>query len=221
MHLPGHRIGPGKHLARTALNLTVAAAVHINYAMKPSNCVGRNVAMLAGGVAAGVVASRLLPPLVCAITGSTRVRAGGDPFDLLIKDHRDILSLLDEMIAGPSASAPRRGRQFLVLKRKLAKHALAEEDVVYPIVHNDTASGDERKHLYDEHAEMKILLHEIETQLKSGEDWSGSVRPLREIVRRHAEEEEKTVFPELRRELSRSHQPRLSGQISREEALIL
>ena len=38
-----------------------------------------------------------------------------------------------------------------MLKRKLAKHAMAEEDVVYPIVHNQTAETTESKHLYDEH----------------------------------------------------------------------
>ncbi len=189
--------------------------------MTENHRTGRDLAMLAGGLAAGVLGSRLLPPLFAALTGSGRVRAGGDPFELLIKDHREIASLLDEMVAVPTDSIARRSRLFLALKRRLAKHAMAEEDVVYPIVRNDSASGNERKHLYDEHAEMKILLHEIENQVKNGENWSDSVRPLRELILRHLEEEERNIFPELRRQLTRAESPNISGQISREEALIV
>ena len=177
--------------------------------------------MLLGGLAAGVVCGRMLPPIAAALIGSTRVRAGGDPFARLIEDHRQIVSLLDQMAVARADSTMRRARLFLMLKRKLAKHALAEEDVVYPTVHNDSAEGDERKHLYDEHADMKILLFEIENLLKDGEEWNAAVLPLRELVRRHVDEEERTIFPELRRELTASKRPKVSGQISREEALIV
>lgn len=109
----------------------------------------------------------------------------------------------------------------MMLKRKLAKHALAEEDVVYPLVRNDSANGDERLHLYDEHADMKILLHQTGEMLNQGDGWNGTVGMLRSLIREHAEQEEKTIFPELRREVKRVQWPKLSGQISREEALIL
>lgn len=189
--------------------------------MSKQHGTGRTMAILLGGVAGGILGGRLLPPLYAALTAAGRARAGGDPFALLIQDHRKIMSILDEMAACPAESKIRRARLFLALKRKLAKHAMAEEDVVYPIVRNDSANGDERKHLYDEHADMKIFLHDIESQLMNGEDWMASVGPLRELIRNHVDEEEKTIFPELRRELSKSELPKVSGQISREEALIV
>jgi hemerythrin superfamily protein len=189
--------------------------------MRKRNGTGRKMAMLLGGVAGGIIGGRLLPPLFAGMSAAGRARAGADPFALLIDDHRRILSILDEMMASPSDSKPRRGRLFLALKRKLAKHAMAEEDVVYPIVRNDSASGDQRKRLYDEHAEMKILLYEIESQLMAGEDWSTVVAPLREIFRRHADEEEKTIFPELRRQLAESELSKVAGQIYREEAVVI
>jgi len=182
---------------------------------------GRDMAMLMGGLVAGVIGSRLLPPLLANISGSRRVRSGGEPFAMLMEDHRQILSILDRMADAPTGSKFQRGRLFLMLKRKLAKHAMAEEDVVYPIVHNDSANGNERKHLYDEHAEMKVLLYEIEKQLQSGKDWSGSVLPLRDLIARHVQEEETVIFPELRRELRGEDSPKLSGQIAREEALVI
>ena len=189
--------------------------------MRKHNGNARNIAMLLGGVAAGVVGGRFLPPMLASLAGSRRVRAGADPFALLISDHREILSLLDEMLVAPAHSNAKRARLFIALKRKLARHALAEEDVVYPIVRNDSAGGNQRIHLYDEHADMKIFLHEIEDQIQSGEDWTRSVSQLRELVRRHTEDEEKNVFPELRRQLADSVQPKVSGRIAREEALIV
>jgi hemerythrin superfamily protein len=181
----------------------------------------RSFGLLFGGVAAGIVASRLLPPVVATLKGRGRTRAGANPFDQLIDDHREILSLLDSMLELPEPSRVRKTRLYMMLKRKLAKHALAEEDVIYPLVRNDSASGDERRHLYDQHADMKILLHQTGEMLRKGEAWNETVGMLRSLIREHAEEEEKTIFPELSRELKEIQWPKISGQISREEALIL
>ncbi len=175
-------------------------------------------AMMMGGIAAGILGGRMLPPLFAALKGSKRVRAGGDPFALLIQDHRRIRSLLNEMAAtGPDRKAQRM-RLFLMLKRKLAKHALAEEDVVYPIVHERAAGAD--LHLYDEHAQMKILLYDIERIIMEGQDWRDAVGRLRDLIVHHIDEEENRIFPELRRELGGTL-PKVSAQIEREEALIV
>lgn len=89
---------------------------------------------------------------------------------------------MDQMLAAPAGWPATRARLFLLLKRKLTKHAVAEQDVVYPIVRNDSAAGDERKHLYDEHADMKILPHEIEEDLRSRADWTINVTALRNVL---------------------------------------
>ena len=182
---------------------------------------GRDVAVLLAGVAAGVLGSRLLPPLIAAASGSIRAGKSGDPFDTLIADHRQILSLLDGMVAQHDGSSIRRASLFLMLKRKLGKHALAEEDVVYPILHSEAVDSSESKDLYDEHADMKILLFELEERLKSGSDWSEPVGTLRDLIRSHVDEEEQVVFPRLRARLDEERKSTVSGQISREEALIL
>jgi len=180
---------------------------------------GNGVAMMIGGLVAGVVGSRLIPPLLATVSGAGRVRAGGDPFALLIDDHRKIKQILNDMVAAPPDSKIKRGKLFLMLKRKLGKHALAEENVVYPIVYK--RQDGQSKQLYDEHADMKILLYEIESKLMNNADWSNEVRVLRELISNHIDEEENTIFPQLRAYLSRVGQPRTSGMISREEALIV
>jgi hemerythrin-like domain-containing protein len=188
---------------------------------REDNRTGRDLTMLLAGLAAGIIGGRFGPPLLAAAIGYGRTRAGGDPFASLMKDHRELLWLLDQMAAASGESAIRRWRLFVMFKRKLAKHAMAEEDVVYPLVRNDSAQGDERAHLYGEHAEMKMLLYRVETQLRDGEDWTSVVRPLRDLIRRHVDEEEKTIFPELRQELGKSRSPKLAGNIGREEAVVI
>jgi len=185
------------------------------------NHTGRGTAILLAGIAGGILGSRLLPPLLAQLTSARRARRGADPFELLVQDHREILALLERMAAAPSGSATRRGKLFLALKRKLAKHAMAEEDVVYPIVSKEPGTGTQGQHFYHEHADMKILLYELESQLMAGQDWSAAVARLRDLVRSHIDQEEDTVFPELRRQLAEAERPKVSGQISREEALVL
>jgi iron-sulfur cluster repair protein YtfE (RIC family) len=182
---------------------------------------GRDLAVLLGGVAAGIVGSRLLPPLIAMANGAGRVRRGHDPFELLIEDHRTILATLDRMLEEPTDSTVKRSGLYLALKRKLAKHALAEEDVVYPLLHNEGQDTEASKELYDEHADMKILLFELEELLKSGGDWSRQVRSLRDLIQDHVNDEEQVVFPKLRQIFNQSQAGKVSGQISREEALIL
>ena len=177
--------------------------------------------MMVAGIAAGVLGSRLLPPLLAVATGAARARRTDDPFDLLIADHRKIESLLDSMVADPAGSTAKRASTFLMLKRKLGKHALAEEDVVYPILHGEPGSSAQSKELYDEHADIKIHLFEIEEILMRGGDWSEPVNRLRSIVMSHIHEEEHDVFPRLRQQFDETRKSKVSGQISREEALIL
>jgi hemerythrin superfamily protein len=141
----------------------------------------------------------VVPPLIGMVPASGRVKAGGDPFELLIEDHRQILSVSEQLSQAPQDSKMQRSRLFLALKRKLAKHAMAEEDVVYPIVHGQARESDESKQRYDGH----------------------EVAALTDLIRSHAAEEEQVVFPMLRRQMEQSRLPAMSGQISREEALVV
>ena len=189
--------------------------------MNRSGRSGRDIAVLIGGIAAGILGSRLLPPIIAGATAAGRARRSNDPFELLISDHRQILGLLDQMLQQPADATARRASTFLMLKRKLGKHAMAEEDVVYPLLHGEGMKAEQSKELYDEHADIKIYLYKIEELLMSGSDWSEPVGSLRSLIQEHVEEEEQVVFPQLRQLLDEKRVAKVSGQISREEALLL
>jgi len=181
----------------------------------------RDLVVAAGGMALGVLASRLLPPLIASANGTIAAKRGDDPFERLIQDHRAIISTLQQMEAAPREAWARRGTLFLKLKRTLAKHAMAEEDVVYPALHDDAMDTHGSKHLYQEHADMKIHLFELERMLKNKSDWTQTVRELRTLIQKHIHDEENVEFPKVRRALSEQQRSDIAGQIRREEALVL
>src|SRR5438477_10731248 len=99
-------------------------------------------AMIGLGAAGGMLAGRLLPILIAKANGAARASIGQDPFAGLIREHRQLLALLDKMENARQSSAVRRATLFYLFKRKIAKHAMAEEDVVYPMLTDDAERAD-------------------------------------------------------------------------------
>jgi hemerythrin superfamily protein len=180
-----------------------------------------DAAKYAGMFAVGLIGGRLLAPLFASASGSVRTRMGADPFDRLIDDHRRILECLHEMENAHPDSRLQKGRLLLRVKRMLGKHAMAEEDVVYPLLHDRAHAETETRQLYDEHADIKIHLYELEQMVRNNEDWRHRVLSLRRLIETHARQEEEQEFPRLRQALQEREQAMLAGQIRREEALIL
>jgi len=167
------------------------------------------------------VSSRLLPPLLAGAAGSMRASLGEKPFDRLVQDHRSVLSLLERLVGAADDSIARRMALFLAVKRALAKHALAEEDVVYPLLQSKANGASAAKQLYSEHAEMKVHLYELEMAPAGGAAWAERARALQALIARHIRDEEEVQFPRLEGLLDAEGRRRLARQVRREEALIL
>ncbi|WP_449232377.1 hemerythrin domain-containing protein [Azospirillum doebereinerae] len=179
------------------------------------------MAAFAGGAALAVIASRVLPPLVAQMAGTARANAGRDPFDALADDHRHILALLSQMVQTPIDATVRRTQLLLRLKRRLSAHAVAEEDVVYPMLHDDVHATEDAKQLYGEHAEMKMHLFALERMAKDDPRWLAVAHELKHVVTQHIRQEETVDFPKLRRALDDREIISLSGNVAREKALLL
>jgi hemerythrin superfamily protein len=182
---------------------------------------GRDVALFAAGAALMFVAARLMPPLAGRALGAARAATGGDPFDVLAGDHRSFLSLLDAMERSEDGATVKRNTLLLRLKRGLAAHALAEEDVIYPLLHDRAEAQESTERLYREHADIKMRLYALEQMDKHDSRWRREVGGLRDLIASHANDEEKVEFPRLRAALSQSATTRLSADMQREKAFIL
>ena len=92
-----------------------------------------------------LTASRIAPPFAGRAIGSLRSMAGTDPFDALAQDHRKVLALLDRLAETDNAATMRRAAMLFQVKRMLTAHALAEEDIIYPMLHDDAHRAEEAK----------------------------------------------------------------------------
>jgi hemerythrin superfamily protein len=182
---------------------------------------GRSLSAFAAGAALSFAASRLMPPMAGRVAGMARVAAGGDPFEALARDHRTVLGMMDTLLQSDGQARMRRTAGLMQIKRALTAHALAEEDVVYPMLREEVGAVEASDRLYREHAELKVHLFKLEHLPKDDSRWEQEMRALRDLVARHAADEENTEFPRLRQRLSHENIMELSGDVSREKQFVL
>ena len=168
-----------------------------------------------------LVGARLLPPIVARARGAARARSGGDPLVTLLDDHRAIMSHLDAMVEFADSEVFHRAQHLLRLKRRLAAHAMAEEDIVYPALRESVQLNEDATQLYEEHAEMKVLLYKLEQSSKTGEQWHAHATELRTLIEKHMRQEEDVDFPKLRAALDEATSSELASKIELEKASLL
>ena len=90
----------------------------------------------------------------------------------------------------------------------LSKHAAIEEQVFYPEVRRAVSSlGDEVLEALEEHHVVKWTLSELEGMTPEDERFQAKVTVLMENVRHHVREEERDLFPQVRKAMSCSAAP--------------
>lgn len=178
-------------------------------------------AFLALGAVGGVLVGRFLPTLFANACGMARGAAGRDPFAGLIRQHSELLSLLAKMEKTPAESPIKRFALFWRFKRTIGKHALAEEDIVYPLLRTEAERREATEKLYREHASMKVHLFQLERSIKDQEGWLTHVRTLRNEIEPHARQEEEVEFPLLKDLLNQHRNTELARKIDMEESLIV
>jgi hemerythrin superfamily protein len=182
---------------------------------------GRNMMIFGAGAMLMLAASRLAPPIAGRAIGTMRAMSDTDPFEALAQDHQKLLALFGRIEATDNSAVIRRNAMLLQLKRMLTAHALAEEDIVYPMLHDDAQRRDQAKKLYSEHAAVKVKLFELEHKAKDDRTWIDDLRALHRMIAEHAHEEEQIEFPKLRAALNESQCTNLLGEVSREKSMLL
>lgn len=124
-----------------------------------------------------------------------------DGITLVVSDHRRVDELLARLERPGLGKAERQEVVELVVK-ELSVHAVMEEEVLYPEVRRALANGEEvaRRSLH-EHRELKEALAEIDAMGPDDDRLAPGLAALAEVVRHHAEEEERDVLGPLREAL--------------------
>lgn len=117
--------------------------------------------------------------------------------EILENDHEIIKGLLDSLT---QAAAHEDRIQILEqLKGALTIHNATEENIVYPALDKVAGHKFETLKLYNETASADILVFQIDTMLKEGDEtaFGEKARKLHDAVFKHIEAEEKSALPHL------------------------
>ncbi|HEY7135350.1 MAG TPA: hemerythrin domain-containing protein [Acidimicrobiia bacterium] len=127
-----------------------------------------------------------------------------DAITLLKQDHRTVEELFKKFEnSGPRAKKSKRSLVDKMI-RELSIHAAIEEQVFYPSVRaEDPEETSEVLEALEEHNVVKWLLSELEGLSPDDERFDAKVSVMMENVRHHVREEEKEMFPQVRKTLER------------------
>jgi hemerythrin superfamily protein len=143
-----------------------------------------------------------------------------DAIALLHSDHQTVEKHFKAFEkAGERAHATRR-REVDAMIRELSVHAAIEEQVFYPAVRatmeeaNDTVLES-----LEEHHVVKWILSELDGMPAEAERFEAKVTVLIENVRHHVEEEEKELFPKVRKAFTKPQLEKLGEQMAEAKKL--
>ncbi len=122
--------------------------------------------------------------------------------DLLEQQHREVEELFEELEGAGENAKKTRERLCRELADALAVHAEIEEKLFYPESKQENTEEILRESL-EEHLSMKRLLADILEGEPDDEQFDARIEVLKEQVEHHVEEEEKELFPKVRKALSR------------------
>ena len=123
-----------------------------------------------------------------------------DAIDLLMADHREAKKLFAKFESASGAAAQAQIVQMLC--NALNVHTRIEEEIFYPAIRGK-ADDDLLDESYVEHDGAKVLIRDLLGSKPDADFYKAKVTVLQEQIEHHVKEEERQVFPQLRRGLDR------------------
>jgi len=139
----------------------------------------------------------------------------GDWDEILHREHEMVLALFDQIEATGDDQARTRTHLLGKLKAALGKHALQEENVIYPALREFNNAHDADA-LNSEHGYVKTFLYELENTDPARGDWLAKIRTFRALLEEHIRMEEEEVFPALKAGLAEAGNARLGAAMLKE-----
>ena len=140
-----------------------------------------------------------------------------DALTLLKNDHTKVKGLFKEVEALGDRATTTREKLFKEIDRELRLHSEAEEKIFYPAFKQHAEDSEEREEVaeaYEEHAIVANLIGELEGLDPSDEQYKAKLNVMIELVKHHADEEEKVMFKEAREIFNKSELEQLGERIA-------
>lgn len=133
--------------------------------------------------------------------------------DGLAKEHKATLAVLEKLEQVSPEHPHRRTALLTSLTHMISKHALQEENVIYPMLRRK--EGDETAaSLNSDHGSVKAILYELAHMDKADTGFSDLLSTLRGELEDHMRDEEDRLFPALRQSLSDEENSRLTREMN-------
>ncbi len=144
--------------------------------------------------------------------------SGGGHLDwdeALKTEHDATRAIFDKIEKTDDSQTTMRATLLMKLKAALSKHAIEEENVIYPAMRDANFTHDADA-LNGEHGYVKTFLYELENMAKDSPGWLPKVREFRSMIEEHIKMEECEVFPKLREHLSDEQNKKLGRSMHKE-----
>jgi hemerythrin superfamily protein len=129
--------------------------------------------------------------------------------DVIRMDHAKVSTLFMQI---EGTDDPQKIQEFFgQIYKDLTVHSEAEEQVVYPAVRAFYGEHDTQE-LYDEQAEMKIMLDSLRAMSPTAPQFKTQLKQLKDAVMDHVRQEESTMFAAIRKNCSGDQQEQLATQ---------
>lgn len=140
-----------------------------------------------------------------------------DVVQFLVGQHEQIKELFAETL---NATGDKRKEAFVKLRRLLAVHETAEEEIVHPRAKRKIANGQDvvASRLAEEHQAKKVLA-ELEKLDVGSQEFTQKLTKLRDAVVQHAEQEEKQEFAKLEQQLGSDEREKMGRAAKLAEAI--
>ncbi|MGI8706244.1 MAG: hemerythrin domain-containing protein [Sphingomicrobium sp.] len=139
----------------------------------------------------------------------------GDWDEVLATEHEATLAIFGKMLATDQSQTWKRGMLLMKLEHALDKHAHEEEMIIYPALREANMETDS-DHLNEEHLQIKTFIYELHQMETDAPNWLEKVREFRDLVKRHAHEEEDEIFPKFKKDLTEEQNSRITNLVNRD-----
>lgn len=137
--------------------------------------------------------------------------------ELLKEDHRKVKELLSELVQTTTRAEKKRQQLLQKIDQELHIHTHIEEEIFYPAFKESGNSEFAKMYfeaLEEHRAVSEMVLPDLRKTSPTSEKFSGRAKVLKELVEHHAEEEEKEMFKQAQKSMSKEELADLGRQMA-------
>ena len=124
-----------------------------------------------------------------------------DIYNYLKKDHQTVADLFEQILSTKSTN--KRKSLFEEVAKELLLHADAENATFYEALRNHSKTSERIQHAEKEHKEVKDYIAKLNRLSIESEKWVEQFGEFKHSVIHHVKEEEKDIFEEAKKVLSK------------------